>query len=554
MFTSLAQPDPNGERHPLTGLPLDPYAPDKESPFGVAPLGDELEEIETDTDFWNATPELQLIANVADKRGVSRWGTLGAVLGNLITYLPPRFVLADRNGFCSGINDAASINPYIHIIGESNDGKSLITGVANILMPPKVDSSRDGEGDPEPDALTAGTGEGLIKHFVHKGSLEVDGDDGKKVAKKGMIQTADTAITTIDEAVTYIAELTRTGSKASGFLVSIWSGMAAGVQAGSNDSRTKLARHAARLVVIMLGQYGHVTELFSDHQIDLGAPHRAMWLPAVNWTRTPVATSTLRMLTTPETTWDAMMRAQHGPNTIGHELRQGGGFPRFMASPADADLYWIHPPAAAKKFMAAEDAQKETRTLSPAAVAKMTTEQAKARRAEKLTGHATLMRLKIMVGMGLLHGRFQPNDLDWELAGVGSRVSLGMLAACLKVAQRTREEQAANKGIDRANELEATETERDRKRSAFERNLAEEVMERLRSAGKWMTKTEIQTYGKRMSDKQCKALHGVLEDLLDDGALSYNRDTRRYAATYRGMALIDIDESTEAYAAEMCGS
>lgn len=557
MFTTLAQPDDDDERHPLTGLPLDPYAPDKESPFGVAPLGDELKTIEEDTDFWNATPQLQLIANVSDKRGVSRWAVLGVVIGNALSYLPPRFVLSDRNGFCAGLNDAASLNSYFHIIGESNDGKSLVTGVGNILLPPKVNSSAvgagdEGDGDPEPDALTAGTGEGLLKHFVHMGTITTTDDKGQEVSKKGMVQVADTAVTTIDEAVTYVAELARTTSKAAGILVSVWSGMTTGAQTGGAESRTKLSRHAARLIVFMLGQYGHVTELFTDQQVDMGAPHRAVWLPAVNYTNTPVGTSSLRLLQDPETTWNALMQAQHGPNTVGYALRTDS-FPRFVKSPSDSDLYWIHAPLAAKRFMAIEDGQKDKRKLSPAAVAKMTPEEAKARRAEKLTGHATLTRLKVMVGLALIHGRIQPSDLDWELSGVVSRVSLGMLAACLKVAQRTREEQAHNKGVERAHELEATADERDRRDALFEKLLGDDVVRRLFTVKYPMGKTEIMHVKPRMSDKKCKALAGVLETLLDSGAITYIEKDKGYRPTYLGRTVMDDENDAEFYA-EQAGS
>lgn len=517
--------------HPLTGLPLDPFAPDTDSPFGVAPLGAELSAIEASVtsapDFWNASPQLKLIAQVADQRGVARWGVLGAVINNLLSWLPPHFVLPDRYGNHGSLGDAGSLNFFTHIIGESNDGKSLITGVADLLMPPNVGGANDLTGDPEPDALTSGTGEGLMKHFVHQGSLK-ETEDGP--SKKGMIQTSDTAVLTIDEVSTYVSELTRQGSKSAGIQVSLWSGASAGTNTSTADNRTKVPKHAVRLVILLLGQYGHVAELFTDHQIDLGAPHRPLWLPAVSWGHAPVQPGAARLLRSPVDSW-ALAQYRDKNFGAGKSIFRKSDFPKFVSSPADADLYWVHPPQAARDYINNERQRRQLRTLTPADYVTMSPEEAQARRAEKLTGHATLTRLKVMTGLALLHERFQPSDLDWELSGVASRVSLGMLAACHVQAKRTRTEVARNKGADRAEELDATNLSLDAKKERRLDDLKWDTLRRLNTEGP-KTQTELD---RKMGTTKRAELKVVLERLVQEGLAVRDADTSRYHVIYNGI-------------------
>lgn len=516
--------------HPLTGLPLDPFAPDTKSLFGVAPLGDEITDILAATDFWNASPQLKLIAQTCDQRKVSREAVLGAIINNLLSWLPPHFVLSDRFGFCQGLGDAASLNFFTHVVGESNDGKSLITGVANMLMPPNVAGANDLVGDPEPDALTSGTGEGLAKHFVHQGSLKESED---APSKRGMIQTSDTAVTTIDEVSTYVAELTRQGSKAAGFQVSLWSGASTGSNTGAVDARTKIPKHAVRLLILLLGQYGHVAELFTDHQIDMGAPHRPLWLPAVRWDYAPVTAGAATALRTPVDSW-ALAQYRDKTFGVGKSINRLSDFPKFASSPADADLYWVHPPQVAKDHIAAEIAYRESRRMTPAQIAAMTPEQAQARRAEKLTGHATLTRLKVMVALMLLHERFQPSDLDWALAGTLARISLGMMAACAAVAERTRTEQSVRKGKDRADELDATNTSLDAKKEARLETLKWDTIRRLNTEGALLQSQ----MDKGLSTKKRDELKIVLERLVAEGRAVKDADTSRYHIIHNGIGAV----------------
>lgn len=534
--TTIAQPPVIGTQqlHPLTGLPLDPFAPDTDSPFGVSPLGAELPAIEASVscapDFWNASPQLKLIAATADARGVSRWGVLGAVINNLLSWLPTHFVLPDRYGNHGSLGDAGSLNFFTHIIGESNDGKSLISGVADVLMPPNVGGANRAIGDPEPDALTGGTGEGLLKHLVHYGGLK---ESETEPPKKGMIQTSDTAVITVDEVSTYVAELTRTGSKIAGVQVSLWSGASAGSNTSTAESRTKVPKHAARVVILVLGQYGHVIELFSDHQVDLGAPHRPLWLPAVSWGHAPVTAGAAQMLRSPVDSW-AFAQLKDKTFGVGKSIFRKDDFPTFATSPADADLFWFHPPQSARDFINAERQQRQMRTLTPADYVSMDPDEAAARRAVKLTGHATLTRLKVMVGLSLLHERFQPTDVDWELSGVASRVSLGMMAACHKAAEAKRKQEAENRGATRADELDATNRNLDAKKAQRMEDMKWDIVRRINTEGP-KTYSEIQ-------QKISKGKRGTLRDVLDlmvaEDLVVKDVDTSRYHVLFNGIGAV----------------
>ncbi|MBP2452508.1 hypothetical protein [Mycolicibacterium lutetiense] len=507
-------------------------------------------EIERQTDFWNLKPELALIANAADSRGVERWAVLGVVLRNVVSWLPPHFVLADKDEHMMGLGDAASLNVLFHIMGESNDGKSVAVSLGDMLMPPNVKGSATGmQGDPEPDALVAGTGEGLMKHFVSQGTLP--GDDDKPV--KGMVQHSDTAVVTIDEVSAYVAELTRQGSKAAGFITSVWSGVSTGSNTGSADSRTKLPKHSARLALAMLGQYGHVSDLFTDYQVDLGAPHRANWLPSAQFEHDPLSITPAKRLMCPRESWNKAHPSTNPAVALGYvkqSIDRKEDFPRFACSPDDADLYWFVKPPTAKASIAYEVAYRRSRGMTPAEYANMTMEQRNARRAEKMTGHALLATLKNMVIFGVLFGHWQPDDDDFFVAQVLARVSLGMLVACHTVAESAQIAEAQKRGVSRADELDATETAMDRKAQQRKADLRKYVMDSLIAEGTPQRKSD---FDRGLSKKKREELREVLDFMVDDGAIGVIESgphRGRFTIPHRGQ-VYDGGDLTPAEQAEL---
>ncbi|MCV7194117.1 hypothetical protein [Mycolicibacterium brumae] len=440
------------------------------NPYGVAPLGDDLAEIEAG--FWSATPELSLICATAHRRDVGRWALLGAVLANLISWLPPYVMLTDRDG-TQHIASAGSLNLFVHLIGDSGDGKTRVLNVARELLPPNADryGSESGSGA---DLLSSGTGEGLLKHFVSSRSVT---DPATKETSEVMTQRTDVAVLHIDEVSTYLSELSRTGSKTAGILTSLWSGQLTGSNTGGKDSRTKLPAHAARVCVVMLAQPGLCEGLFTDELVAGGTPQRPLWLPGYDWSPCPVtAAPTGVALASPQKCWQQLPQSMHPQpsvtppaapagapqvggtaaptpnapqiNTLPPELQ----FPRPARSPEEA--VWIKQPPAARAEIAALDAAMRAQRLSPAQKAALSPEEREARKALAIQKHAILTRLKITVALGLLHGRsdMQPADLDWTLTEPVMRVNLGMLSYLWIEGQAARAVAAHQRGTERGAE------------------------------------------------------------------------------------------------------
>lgn len=449
------------------------YAAPK-NPYPVPPLGDDLAVIEAESGFWTSSPQLMLICATAHRKGVGRWALLGAVLANLLSWLPPYVVLTDRDGTTSSSRTAGSLNFFVHIVLKSTGGKSRVLNAAAELVPPNV--NRYGTETTEPDLCPSGTGEGLLKHFVH---LQTIKDTATNESHDVMMQETDVAVVEVDEVSTYIGELARTGSKSAGIVTSLWSGQLTGSNTSGKDSRTKLARHAGRVVVDMLAQPELCAALFTDELIAGGTPQRPVWLPGNKFAPCPVQIAPQGVtITPPKDCWKylpPMMHPQattatpaavngvplvggsaHNPpapnapsttpiNTLPPELR----FPRPTMSPEF--LVWIHQPPSARADIAALDAANEAYDLTPAQWVALTAEERAAQKARDIQGHMQFTRLKVMVGLGLLHNRpsLQPTDEDWRLAGVVDRVSLGMHSSLWAIAQVTQLDRAASTGRDR---------------------------------------------------------------------------------------------------------
>ena len=533
----------------------DQYASSDSNPFGVAPLGDELVAIESECGFWTSSPELQYLCATAHRRGVGRWALLGAVLGNLLSWLPPYVVMCDRDGSTSSPQSAGSLNFFVHMVSESGEGKTRLMGVAEEVVPPNV--NRYGMPalctEPEPDKLTSGTGEGLCKHFVALGRDPAAAADERNAAKV-MVQRTDVAVVQVDEVSTYIGELERTTSKAAGVLTSLWSGQATGSNTGGEDSRTKIPKHAVRLIVTMLGQPSLCTALFTDKLVEGGTPQRPLWLPGDDWTPCPVTafpntpgfhrptypypTTVHHLLPTMALQGVAPTQnlasfpvpvggaQQQAINTLAPELN----FPRAAASPEH--VVWIrHSPQMAADI-AAEDTVRQQNKLSPAQKVSLSTEEREARKGSRIRTHTMFTRIKVAVALGLLHRRpdFQPTDQDWELAGVIMRVSLGMLAYLYEEGVVARRDQNRVKGKERAEEHDAFSDALDEKETdqigKLLRNLIGKVSARP------MTYTAL---SRSLSSKRQKMLRSSLDRGVDNGLLFLEEGSNMYFPVVGGI-------------------
>ncbi|MFZ2240263.1 MAG: hypothetical protein WAV90_12040 [Gordonia amarae] len=454
-----------------------------ENPYGVKPLSHEsLDRIEAESGFWTSSPQLQMICSVAHTRGVGRWALLGAVLANLVSWLPPYVMLTDRDGTQS-IRSAGSLNLYVHLIAESGEGKSRVLNAAADIVEPNTDRYGAGGDEPHPDLLSGGTGEGLLKHFV--GLAAAPTEPGAPPPAKGtgrqvMTQFTDVAVVQIDEVSTYLGELARVGSKTAGILTSLWSGQLTGSNTSGRESRTKLPAHAARVCVIMLAQPSLCSGLFTDALIAGGTPQRPIWLPGDDWTPCPVTEAPLGTRIAPmRDLWRALPPSYHpqtaspAPTSAMNGSPQVGGtaapnptaapimtlppelqFPRPAESPVDA--VWMSQPPAARAEFARLDAERAATKLSPLQKTELTLKQRQARKAEQIQRHMSFTQLKVAAAIGLLHGR-SLTDEDWRLAGVLMRVNLGMLAYLWDEAEAVRVIAATDRGTDRGTERVAAD-------------------------------------------------------------------------------------------------
>lgn len=442
---------------PAAQSKVDKWAPDPTNPFGVAPLGIEIEAIERECGFWTQTPELAYICAVAHRRNVGRWALLGTVLANLLSWLPPYVVMCDADGSTASVNSAGSFNFFLHLVAESGDGKTRLMGVADEIVPPNT--NRYGHGlttEPDQDLLTSGTGEGICKHYVGLGKADPSDPKSPKV----MMQKTDVAVQRIDEIHNYIAELDRSSSKTAGVATSLWSGQLTGTNTGSEDNRTKVPPHAVRLIIEMLAQPELCSRLFTDELVAGGTPQRPVWLPADDWTPCPVTsvpTDPSFRRPSPPRNLHTLLNAAHGLNPKINAPDPQLDFPRPAASPEK--LLWVTQSPQMAADLAAEKAEREATKLSPAQKAALSPEEREARKGERIRKHGTFTRIKVAEAFALLHRRpdLQPTDQDWELAGVVMRVNQGMLSYLWVEGQSYRDELARRTGKEKAAEKGYTE-------------------------------------------------------------------------------------------------
>lgn len=539
----------------------DKWAPSDTNPFGVEPLGDELDAIEAECGFWTATPQLQYICAIAHKRNVGRWALLGFVLGNLISWLPPYVVLSDRDGSTTSVEVAGSLNSFFHAIEESGEGKTRLMNVANEIVPPNVNRYGNPSQcpEPDPDLLTSGTGEGLLKHFVSMGR-HPDAPESEKNAPKVMVQHTDVAVIQIDEVGTYTAELARSTSKMAGVQTSLWSGQRAGSNTAGEESRTRTAKHSARVIVQMLGQPSLFAPLFTEELIEGGTPQRPCWLPGSDWTPCPVTQvpndpnfrrpspvypaqihQMMGFVPTRASSYPGSAQSSGTPAQqtatpqIGGMTYTGMGVPYEMDFPrpteSPTDLYWIkHSPKMAADIKAEDELRRSTK-LSPAQKARLSPEERAARKGARIRTHTTFTRIKIAVGFALLHHRpgMHPTDQDWELAGVMMRVNLGMLAYLHEEAEAVRKQQATAKGKDKAEEHAAFLAAMDDFEADDVSNILKTVLGNLFS--KPMRASEL---SRKLSNRRQKMLRAALERGEERGVLFMEEHTGFYFPLING--------------------
>lgn len=322
--------------------------------------------------FWGARPELAHIKGFARARMASPWATLGVTLVRILSQVPPAYVLPPLVG------THASLNLFLAVIGPSGAGKDAAIGAA-------TDAITTGDINQWP----AGTGEGVVKSFVH---YEVDKDTGEG----SIVQHEKSVILEASEIDKIAAISSRKGSTLMSVLRDAWTGKTLGFGNSENERRLRVGEHAYRLGLIVGVQPGRGRALLDDDEIAGGTPQRFLWLPA----------------TDPD-----------APDIEPAEPR-----PLMWTMPDWPDDVWFGP---------------SRHSLDVPAPIRKTIKSARRARLRgdgvALDGHDLLCREKVAAALGLLNGHARITLEDWDLAGVVMTVSHKTRAA---VEQVLRDEEA----------------------------------------------------------------------------------------------------------------
>lgn len=309
--------------------------------------------------FWTARPSLARVRQFARSRMASPWATLGCVVVRVVAQVGPEFVLPKI------IGTYASLNTYVSVVAPSGIGKDAA-----------MDTAEDAYTLGPVSLWPVGTGEGVVKHFVH---FEADGNGGGKI-----VQHETSIIVDVSEVEQIAAIKNRQGSTLMAVLRATWTGKPFGFGNAELERRLRVGRHAYRLGVIVGVQPDLAGALLNDTEIAGGTPQRFLWFPGVDSDMPDVE---------PAEPGEAFWSMPPWPDDV-----------PFTAGMHVLDVW----PGAVAEIRAAHRA----RHANPAAA-----------RDTALDGHLLLCRLKAAAGLGLLAGHVRVTEEDWHLAGVLMQVS-----------------------------------------------------------------------------------------------------------------------------------
>lgn len=427
----------------MTTLPYD-----SEHPFGLPTDRKFLNEIETRTlssgaTFWNAKPQLQLIAHTAEREETSPWGLLLAVMVNRLSQISPHVVLVKRSGQPGAtLSAGTSLNLFGSLVAPTGDGKSVTFKEANELIPPKETPIADG------------TGQGILKSFAETYRKLTDED--KKPLPEPLIVTryfSHSVVLNAPEIGTLNAEFIREGSKTDSMLRSLWVGEIVGSTTGDMARKVTLPSNTYRLGGLWGVQPKNAYAILAGAED--GTPQRWVWAPCgenrQNATAAPPRTPPPPGTDFPTPTWGV------GGTMYGVG---GGEFPpeidKKTELPSPEWVTWS--PQMHIDIKAAQAERKLAKDRDP--YAPMTPEQSALTKRVTMESHLTLTKIKLAAALGFLWGHASPDDFDWELAGIMLEVSQRELAGVYAVVQENKVSTSRDRGRDRAVELYAMNEER----------------------------------------------------------------------------------------------
>lgn len=212
--------------------------------------------------FFEQTPVLTKIHEIARSRIASPEGLLAAVLARVLAEVPNNVVLPGI------IGTEASLNFATALVGTSGQGKSVAIKLSEAVLGVQQGHITKG----------AGSGEGLIDSFLEP-VPEFD-DDGNRVASKGEMKLSDDprVIYVVDEVKSLETQSRRnSGTFPETFRTAITGGRLQNTNATAGGRSRDVEGMAYRLTAIVGVQPGQSDALLSADQVASGTPQRYFW-------------------------------------------------------------------------------------------------------------------------------------------------------------------------------------------------------------------------------------------------------------------------------------
>lgn len=341
-------------------------------------------------EFWSARPVLAHIRQAAHSRARSGDAYFGAVLARLAALTHPSIKLPALAG------SVAPLSLFVAQVGKSGGGKSSTVSGASELLPY--------DGLEVADNMPLGSGEGLIELYYDL--VDEIGNDGK--TRKVKKQTRWGAFVYLDEGQALAEMGSRKGSTLLPMLRTAWSGVVLGTSNASAETKRRLPPGSYTLGLVIAFQPSKAAELLADGAG--GTPQRFEWVQDIDPT-----------LPEEEVQWPGPLPWVH-PSLRGY---------LSVTQPTIIDV----------PRSIAEPIKKEARLITRGELQR-----------EELNSHATLARLKVAGLLGVLDGRTNMTEDDWELAGIFQKVSHRVRAnvmAAVEIEQRQKEDFAIARHVSR---------------------------------------------------------------------------------------------------------
>jgi hypothetical protein len=316
-------------------------------------------------EFWRARPVFGHIRRAAYSRLIAADGVLGVVLARVAVATDYRVVLP------ATVGRVGSLNVLVVLASPSGAGKGAATDTAADLVP-FVDN-----GDHKIRETSAGSGEGMVKQFFSR----IDVSDDPKKPKFEWRQTHQGVLVRADEGSLLAGLTERRGQTTLEMLRAAWSGERLGGAYADADRGQQVSAHNYRLALVMGVQPELAEPIFAD--VIGGLPQRVLWLGVVD----PNLPGLDKIID-----WPGPI--EWTPPTIDGRNLNGtvGGMRRCLIEIA---------PGVADPIRREHHARNSGNDEG-----------------DVLDTHANLSRLKVAALLGVLDGRLDVNEEDWELAGI----------------------------------------------------------------------------------------------------------------------------------------